>query len=210
MTRIRTSLFVLAGSALLPGCAAAGPGGDFGLTPFSLVRPGPDRVSGGTMVVTPSTEWNKIPRSYEDRAETWTLNGPYLDTLSFIGGLESGKALVRQRRKADRKVPDFRSDMTAQEIADMIESHYMVSMGSLQFEPIELKPRTFLGFPGFQLDYGQLGGDEVERRGRAVGAVIDDRLYLIMFDAAKIHYFDAGVSEFERIAEGAMLRRRSG
>ena len=47
-----------------------------------------------------------------------------------------------------------------------------------------LRPRTFLGHPGFQFDYDHLGGDEVERRGRAVGAIIDGRLYLALLRRA--------------------------
>ena len=206
--RLKAHLAFIAGSLLLVGCGTAGPGGSIGLSPFSLVRPGPERVTGGRMIVTPATEWNKIPRSYNDlrSAETWTLNGPYLDTLTLVGGLRSGRAIVHQRRKADRKVPAFRSDMTAQEIVEMIESLYMIRLSSLQFEPTELKPRTFLGFPGFQLDYNRLGGDEVKRRGRVVGAAIDGRLYLIMLDAAQIHYFHAGLPQCEAIVESAALR----
>jgi hypothetical protein len=69
-----------------------------------------------------------------------------------------------------------------------------------------LKPRTFLGQPGFQFDYDYLGGDEVRRRGRGVGAIIQGRFYLAVFDAARMHYWDAGVGEFERIVESARLK----
>ena len=41
-----------------------------------------------------------------------------------------------------------------------------------------------------------LDGDEVRRRGRAVGAVIDGRLYLILFDAARSHYYNALAPRF--------------
>ena len=197
------ALAPLAALALLGGCA----GGGFGY--YSLVRPEPESVARGTMVVTPSVRWNKAPRgTYDiDREENWTLNGPYLDGLTFIGGLEHDKRIVRQRRKADRKVPNFRADMSPPEIASMIESFYRIRAGSSRFEMTGLAPREFLGHPGFQFDYEHLGGDEVERRGRAVGAIIDRRFYLALFDAAKMHYFDAGLPEYERIVESARLKR---
>ncbi|HEX8513475.1 MAG TPA: hypothetical protein VF688_10265, partial [Allosphingosinicella sp.] len=140
------------------------------------------------------------------REENWTLNGPLLDGLTFIGGLEHDKRIVQQRRKADRKVPNFRADMNPTEIAAMIESFYRIRAGSTRFEMTGLQPRTFLGRPGFQFDYAHLGGDEVERKGRAVGAIINNRFYLTLFDATRMHYFDAGLPEFERIVESARLR----
>ena len=181
-----------------------------GFNYFSLVRPRAQTVAGGRMVVTPGIPWNRMPRGRYDipREENWTLNGPALDGISFIAGVENNKRIVVQWRKEDRKVPDFRADMTPQEIADMIESYYMIRGGSVEFNTTGLRPRTFMGQPGFQLDYTHLGGDELRRQGRAVGAVINQRLYLILFDAAQMHYFPAGIQEFERIVESARLRGR--
>ncbi|HEX8214138.1 MAG TPA: hypothetical protein VF582_01555 [Allosphingosinicella sp.] len=196
--------------ALFTG-AATEASAQFGLASyFQLIRPRPHVVAGGGMVVVPAVEWNRIPRGRYDipREENWTLNGPFLDGITFIGGVENDKRIVEQRRKDDRKVPNFRSDMTPQEIADMIESFYLIRGGSVEFETTGIRPRTFLGQPGFQLDYAHLGGDELRRQGRAVGAVIGGRLYLILFDAARMHYFPAGVFEFERIVESAQLHRR--
>ena len=192
-----TSLFLLS--------ACAGGGGVF--NHYSLIEPQPERVARDSMTVVPTLRWNKAPRGPHDidREENWTLNGPILDGLTFIGGLENDKRIVQQRRKADRKVPNFRADMSPQDIASMIESFYRIRAGATRFEMTSLKPRGFLGQSGFQFDYEHLGGDEVERRGRAVGAVIGGRFYLALFDATKMHYFDAGLPEFERIVESARL-----
>jgi hypothetical protein len=197
--------------ALFTGAAteASAQFGLSGLNYFQLIRPRPHGVAGSAMTVVPTIEWNRIPRGRYDipREENWTLNGPFLDGITFIGGVENDKRIVEQRRKDDRKVPNFRSDMTPQEIADMIESFFLIRGGSVEFETTGLRPRTFMGQPGFQLDYTHLGGNELRRQGRAVGAVINGRLYMILFDAAKMHYFAAGVPEFERIVESARLRR---
>ena len=66
--------------------------------------------------------------------EDWTLNGPYLDGISFVTGLKGGKTLVRQTRRDDRQVPKFRSNMTAPEIAAMIESLFRVRGGTVDFK----------------------------------------------------------------------------
>jgi hypothetical protein len=197
---------LLAAFALLgivSGCAGGGVGGG-----YALVRPGPEDVGrGGGMVVTPTIAWNRARRTPFDvsREENWTLNGPLLDNLSFIAGLESGKAIVRQRRRAERQVPRFRADMSPPELASMIETFYRIRAGSVNFEMTGLQPRTFLGQPGFQFDYTHLGGDEVERQGRAVGAVVGGRLYLALFDAVRMHYYPAAIGEFERIVDSARL-----
>jgi hypothetical protein len=70
-----------------------------------------------------------------------------------------------------------------------------------------LQPRAFLGTGGFQLDYEHLDGDELWRKGRAVGAVINGHLYLILMDAARSHYYATVLPDFEAIVASAELRR---
>lgn len=194
--------------SLLAGCAG-GSGGGYGLRYYRLLEPGPEAVARGAMTVTPTIRWNRAPRGPDQisRQEDWTLNGPLLDGLSFIGGLEHDKRIVQQRRKADRKVPNFRADMSPPEIGAMIESFYRVRAGASEFKVTGMQPRGFAGSPGFQYDFDYLGGDEVWRRGRAVGAIVEGRLYLVLLDATRAHYFPAALPEFERIVESAQIRR---
>jgi hypothetical protein len=199
-------LLLLAPAALLAGCATGSGLGYGGYGYYSLVAPGPERVA-RSMRVTPTIPWNRARRSWQDisREEDWTLNGPLLDNLTFIGGLESGKALVRYQRRQERQVPRFRADMSPQEIVSMIETYYRVRAGSVRFDMTGLQPRSFLGQPGFQFDFQHLDGSEVERQGRAVGAVIGNRLYLALLEGTRSHYFPAALPEFERIVESARL-----
>ena len=67
--------------------------------------------------------------------------------------------------------------------------------------------RPFLGYSGFQLDYEHLDSDELWRKGRAVGAVINGELYLVLYDAARSHYYAAALPDFESIVTSARLRR---
>ena len=204
---MRKILVALASAALVAGCAGGSGIGYGGYGYYDLVEPGPERVARGTMTVTPTIPWNRARHGYPEisREENWTLNGPLLDNLTFIGGLESGKAIVRQRRRAERQVPRFRAEMSPPELASMIETFYRVRAGSVRFDTTGLQPRIFLGAPGFQFDFEHLDGSEVERRGRAVGAVIDNRLYLALLEGTKSHYFPAALPEFERIVDSARL-----
>ena len=89
----------------------------------------------------------------------------------------------------------------------MLESLYRVRGGAVDFRTLSLQPRPFLGTNGFQLDYEHLDEDELWRKGRAVGAVIDGRLYLILLDAARSHYYDAALPDFEAIVASAAAQR---
>lgn len=190
--------------ASLAGCAGGSVGG-FG---YSLVQPGPRTVAANRITVTAPRPWNRIPRGFYDirEEENWTLNGPILDSVAFIGGLPDGKAIVRQRRKEDRQVPLFRANMTPPEIVAMVESLYRIRAGAAEFGMTGLKPATFLGGSGLQLDFDYLDGNEIKRRGRGYGAVIDGRLYMMLLDAARMHYFDAAAGDFDAMARGAVLR----
>jgi hypothetical protein len=204
--RFKYSLVFLASAISLSACASSGGGGAFGYSGYSLVRVKEVRVGNDTMAVTPPREWNKIAGSlFVDihAVEDWTQNGIYLDGISFVTGLKDGKALVYQRSRDDRQVPKFRSNMTPPEIAAIIESLFRVRGGAVEFKTVSLAPRSFLGVNGFQYDYEHLDGDEVQRKGRAVAAVIDGRLYMILFDAARSHYYNALLPDFEAIVSSA-------
>lgn len=197
---------VAALAAILPACAGGlGGGGGFGRG-YYLVRAHEVPVGNGSLRVTPPREWNRQPGQFFidiREVEDWTQNGPLLDGIGFVTGLKGGNTLVRQTRRDDRQVPKYRSNMTAPEIAAMLESLFRVRGGTIDFKTLGLAPRPFLGQPGFQFDFEHLDSDEVWRRGRAVGATVDGRLYLILLDAARSHYFNASLPDFEAITASA-------
>jgi hypothetical protein len=203
-------LILAAGAAIaLPACSTIG-AGEYGYSSYALVHVRRVAVGDGSLIVTPPRPYNRhraLLWSDVRDVEDWTLNGPYLDGISFVSGLKSGAYLVRQSKRADQQVPKFREDMTPPEIAAMLESLYRVKGGAVEFRTLALQPRPFLGTGGFQLDYEHLDSDELWRRGRAVGAVINGKLYLILMDAARSHYYATVLPDFEAIAASAELRR---
>jgi len=203
-------LILAAGVAIaLPACSTIG-AGEYGYSSYALVHVRRVAVGDGSLIVTPPRPYNRhraLLWSDVRDVEDWTLNGPYLDGISFVSGLKSGAYLVRQSKRADQQVPKFRDDMTPPEIAAMLESLYRVKGGAVEFRTLALQPRPFLGTGGFQLDYEHLDSDELWRKGRAVGAVINGKLYLILMDAARSHYYATVLPDFEAIAASAELRR---
>ncbi|HET6943504.1 MAG TPA: hypothetical protein VFH89_15235 [Sphingomicrobium sp.] len=197
-------------AAMLPLAACSSVGGTPDLGIYQLVRAKPTKVGNGGLEVTPPRPWNRQRRFFFFDSvrwvEDWTLNGPYLDGITFVSGLPAGEYLVRQRKSDDRQVPKFRSDMTAPELAALLESAYRVRGGAVEFKTLSLEPRQFMGYPGFQFDFEHLDSDELWRKGRAVGAVIDGRLYLLLYDATRSHYYASALPDFEAIASSARIR----
>lgn len=203
----RSKIALLTAVLVLSACSSVGTG-EYGFSDYSLVRVQRVSVGDGSLIVTAPRPWNRHrPIFFEDirQVEDWTQNGPYLDGISFVTGLKNGKSLIRQRRSASQQVPVFRSNMTPPEIVAMIESLYRVKGGTVDFHTLSLQPRPFLGANGFQLDYEHLDDDELWRRGRVVGVVINGQLYMVLFDAAKSHYYDAELPDFEALVSSARL-----
>ena len=207
MKRLSTTALLIAASALA-ACSSLGAGEGYGFSDYSAVNVHRLKVGNGNMSVVPPRPWNRHRAIlFEDvpAVEDWTLNGPLLDGITFITGLRSGHFMVRQHRSTDQQVPKFRADMTPPEIAAMLESLYRVRGGAVDFHTLSIRPRLFLGRNGFQFDYEHLDDDELWRKGRAIGVVVNGELYLVMFDAARSHYYDAALPDFEAIVASAEL-----
>jgi hypothetical protein len=206
--RFSTAILIASVALGTSACSSVGTG-EYGFSAYSAVNVRRVKVGNGNMTVVPPRPWNRHRAILFDdvpAVEDWTLNGPLLDGVTFITGLRSGHFMVRQRRTTDQQVPKFRADMTPPEIAAMLESLYRVRGGAVDFHTLSIQPRPFLGTGGFQFDYEHLDGDELWRRGRAVGAVVNGQLYLVMFDAARSHYYDAALPDYEAIVASAQLR----
>ena len=208
MKPVQTIAF-LALPLALAGCGNSLGGSEYGFSPYALVRVQRVSVGDGNMSVVAPRPYNRHRRilfADVSDVEDWTQNGPILDGISFVSGMRNNRELIRQRRSASQQVPRFRSDMTAPEITAMLESLYRVKGGAVDLKTLSLQPRPFLGANGFQWDYEHLDQDELWRRGRAVGVVIDGKLYMILFDAARSHYYDALLPDFEAIVASAERR----
>jgi len=208
MNRFAKLALLTAAALGLQACSSLG-AGESGFSTYAPVNVKRVSVGDGTLSVAPPRPWNRVrPISYADIrvVEDWTLNGPYLDGISFVSGLKNDRYLVYQRRTTSQQVPKFRSNMTPPEIAAMLESLFRVRGGAIEFRTLGIAPRPFLGTNGFQYDFEHLDSDELWRKGRAVGTVIDGRLYLILLDAARSHYYAATLPDFEAIVASARYR----
>lgn len=194
--RTRPAALVLAAALLLALTGCAG---------FTMVPPGPTAAKG--MQLTPGTAWNRFnnPR-HPSHLEVWTQHGPILDMLVVLGGLEDGRALLNlEGDDGGTPLPPFRSTMTATDIQSLFETTVARARRARTVDVFGLRPAPFVGQEGFRFEFAYLGADEVDRRGIAVGAVRQGRLYMIAFEGTGLLHFPTGLPEAERIIEGARI-----
>ena len=177
-----------------------------GCVAYTLVPANEPSLVGDNLTVQPGTAWNAVPSGPDQTKweETWTRNGPLLETVGFIGGLPEGKALRVQKKKTDRQVPIFRADMSPQDLVSMVEASYR-TRGVTVFDVQSVDPVDFLGGKGVKMAFTYAPNDGISKKGSAVIRVVDKKLYVVKLDGVSSHYFDAAVPDFEKIVATAKL-----
>ncbi len=197
--RLRSTLMAMALVATLGACVSG----------YTLIAASaPVKVATGEMTVTPSIAWNKAPRVYDQPKyeEVWTADGVLLNQVTFYAGVPEGQALIKQKKKDEKQAPLFNATMLPQEVAEFVESTYRVVTGSTVFTVSSLKPAAFAGGQGFQLDFDYvLQADEVKRKGRAIGAIKNKKLYMMVYEGTATHYYDLYLAEFDKIVSTAQI-----
>ena len=194
---MRTVKLALAALALAPLAAPAPAAAQFLVlsTPWKLVQAGEARKVGkGDLQVTAVGNWNRSTQRPTGESESWTQNGSGLDDLGFFVAVKKGEALFRQRDKKKDPLPKFDPAMLPTDIAEWFENSARIALTSAVFEVTAVRPARLAGADGIEMDFAYATeGDNLERKGVARAAVIGQRLYVISFDAPKIHYFDEGL-----------------
>lgn len=165
----------------------------------------PREVVGGAMVVTAPAEWNRSTDRPTKRTEIWTKDGTTLGELDFWLGLKPGEPLFKEQSKKKAPLPKFDPNMLPTDLVEFFEDTARTVLGGSLFETTYVKPATLAGHPGVEFEFVYTGGDEVARRGLVRGAIIGGRLYLINWDAPKLHYYEQHVEEVRQIMDSAKL-----
>jgi Zn-dependent protease with chaperone function len=160
----------------------------------------------GQMIVEPGSRWKRVPASSSQARweKVWTWNGPQLDRTTLVDGLPDGKAIVFQKKDADQQPPVFRADMTAQDLASMIEVSYRVNgVTVFNFESVE--PVDFLGGPGIRLRYHYASGIGFAKWGSCVMRVVGQKLYAMKLEGIANESFEAVILQFDQLVASARL-----
>jgi hypothetical protein len=167
------------------------------------------RVDPAAVVVRKSMEvdageaWNRFTPNGGSHREVWTQHGVALDTLTYFAGVADGDPLDDLAPR-DRKPPAFRASMSAEDVVALTET--MLAGNGGRFELLTLEPAEVSGAEGFRFGFHYIArSEEVERSGIATGAIVDRRLYLMLFAAPRGHYYDRGAAEAIRLMDSLRI-----
>ena len=160
----------------------------------SLVSPGPrEKIARSSLAAKPAGEWNKLSYRGGKNVEVWTLDGDQLNKVTFYGGIEVGKPLLKEADKKERPLPRVTSDMLITDIPAILELSYRVQFSVSQMSIDSQEPAIVGGNKGIRFTYSFVRNDEdVERKGEAVGAFVGNRLYLVAYEAPAISLLREG------------------
>lgn len=173
---------------------------------WRLVKAGePREVVSGAMTVTAPAEWNRATDRPTKRTEIWTKDGTTLGELDFWLGVKAGEPLFKERSKKKAPLPKFDPNMLPTDLVEFFEDTARTVLGGSLYETTYVRPAKLAGQPGVEFEFTFTGADEVARKGLVRGAIMGNRLYLINFDAPKLHYYDEHVDEVRAIMDSAKL-----
>lgn len=190
----RIALTVIAAGLLLSGSLAEA---------NSLIPVGPRAgVAKSSMAVSSNGEWNRLSRAGGTNVEVWTRDGDNLNRVSFFGGIPAGKPLYKERDKKNMPLPRVTRNMLLPDIPMLFEStyrsQYQVSQMSIDTQDVV----TVGGRQGIRFIYSYVRSeDEVQRKGEAVGSIVNGKLYLVTYEAPAIYFFDKDLVDFRHIVE---------
>lgn len=162
-------------------------------------------VADTPLTVVPSRDWNRLDVRLGKNTEHWTLDGEQLNDVTFFAGIAAGSPLVKERSKKREPLPKFSASTLLVEVPELLETTWRTFKHSGSFQVTTIEPEPFLGREGVRFTYQFVDQDELPRQGEARAAIVAGKLYMISFEAPRLHYFAAGIADFRSLADGALL-----
>ena len=189
---------------------------------YTLVNP--ERHSIGSLyTVETQIVWSKAT---EGHVESWTVDGPILQAVRFVNGLNDGDSLLKIKSK-DAKLPRFRAYMTPSDVLEFFVASVKSVGGGHEAEDIalgritglrtasinagtvkafNLRPTNFGTLLGFRFDLRFLSKEGLEREGMVVGVILNKQLYLIVYTGAREYYYPKYKEEVEYIVSSIKIQ----
>ena len=174
---------------------------------WRLVEAGDARkVARSDLVVTAPEDWNRSTSRPTSRSEVWTQDGVGLTELMFYAKIKDGETLFQRNQRKRNPMPEFDKDMLLTDLVEWYEDTANVALGGSLFRIDEVKPAKLGGYDAVHFSYSYTGGDNVARLGEARAAIVDEKLYLISYEAPRLHYFDRYITGVRAMMDNARFR----
>ncbi|AYJ87772.1 hypothetical protein D3Y57_19885 [Sphingomonas paeninsulae] len=108
-------------------------------------------VAKGQMTVVAGPGWNQDSARPFKKGETWSFDGPLLNTIDFYAAIDSGEALAKDRNKKREPLPKFAADMLPTDVAQLYEQTARITLGTSEFTVDAIEPVTFFEPTRFQI-----------------------------------------------------------
>jgi len=174
----------------------------FGCAQFTLVEAKRQEIGNAYSVAAQRT-WNRLK---EGNVELWTADGPGLESLRFYAGLKDGERLFEPRAGSndEETLPKYRSGMTVTEVMEFVVDS-LTRSGASQVKGHELRPSAFGAADGFRFELSFASATGLHYEGTAIGAVVENRLHLIIYSGTELYYFPKYREDVERIFASIQL-----
>ncbi len=183
-------LMLAAWTVIAMGCAATG-------ARYTLVEPRA-RAIADVYTVEPQLAWTSFSSG---KIETWTINGFALEVLRFYQGIDEGEPMLKGGANEDKR-PRFRSAMTPTEVTEFV----VESVFGPRITPKNVRPAPFGSAQGFRFEVTYFTRDGVKRDALVAGAVLKNRLHVIVYDGTSLYHFGKYRAEAERVIESVRLK----
>lgn len=162
-------------------------------------------VADSGLTVTPPRDWNRLDAKPGKNAEVWTLDGEQLNDITFYGGVEPGKPLVKERDKKREPLPKFTATTLLIEVPELLEKTYRTHKQIGAFTLTGSTPDRFLGRDGVRFTYDYTDRDNLSKKGEARAVLVGGKLYMATFDAPRLHYFNRTLPDYRALTDTAKL-----
>ena len=185
------------GVAIASGCAS---------NQYQTVEPGV--ISIGKLRVTLGPGWQKArgAETPEISAMSRVLSRDGLehDRLILIAGIDDGQTIFRN--ETIRGLPEFRTEMTVPEIADLIAASLQAALweGGALVQATNPRTHGFVGVPGFKLELEADIPGAANQRGMAGGFIHEERLYVNIFLAEAPGYYERHKQVAQEVIDSAV------
>jgi len=99
----------------------------------------------------------------------------------------------------------FRKTMTPSELAELL-ADAQTSAGAQHVTVTNLGPHQFGSAPGFRCELAFTNKGGLAKQGLAAGAIINDRLYVVLYTGAKLHYYEAYRADVEKMIQSIRMK----
>lgn len=158
---------------------------------YALVPAGDVKVD-DTYSFTITRDWNTNTQFGQVNL---TLDGQSLQQVIATDGIADGKKLLTLPGKT---LPTYKKSMSLLDIRDFLKDS-VAGMGAEQIEETEFRPAKFGPWEGFRTEYTFADKDGLVKKMILAGMQHDEKLYVLLFGAPKMYYFDRHKSEVEQM-----------